>query len=323
MKVLVVGGAGYIGSHVTRCLLDDGHSVSVYDNLSTGCKENLFPEATFFRGDILDYPALLNVMQTGYDAVVHLAALKAAGESMVVPQKYSLNNISGTLNLLNVCTECGTKNVVFSSSAAIYGEPKYLPIDENHPCAPENYYGFTKLEIERFLDWYSRLKPINFAALRYFNAAGYDLQGRIYGLERNPANLLPAVMEVAVGKKERIDIFGDDYDTPDGTGIRDYIHVTDLAKAHLMALNYIAQNSTNIKINLGSENGISVLEMVEMARQVTGKAVPARVVGRRAGDPARVVASSKMASSLLGWKALNSDTQSLIESTWKVYQKTL
>ncbi|MEI6876847.1 MAG: NAD-dependent epimerase/dehydratase family protein, partial [Spirochaetota bacterium] len=194
MKILVIGGAGYIGSHVAREFLDAGHSVTVFDNLSTGARGNLFPEATFIEGDILDYPALLSVMKGGHDALIHLAAAKAAGESMTYPQKYSTQNLTGTINIINAAVEAGVLKMVFSSSAAVYGEPRYLPADEKHPTEPANYYGFTKLEIERILAWYDRLKGLRFAALRYFNAAGYDLKGRIKGLEQHPANLLPVVM---------------------------------------------------------------------------------------------------------------------------------
>jgi len=184
MKILIIGGAGYIGSHVARELLDRGHRVTVFDNFSSGLKENIFPEEEVIPGDILDYPALEKAMAGSFDALVHLAAFKAAGESMLKPEKYSVNNIAGTINILNAACAAGIRRLVFSSSAATYGEPRYLPIDEDHPTEPENYYGFTKLEIERFLAWYDKLKGLRFAALRYFNAAGYDVAGRIKGLER-------------------------------------------------------------------------------------------------------------------------------------------
>jgi UDP-glucose 4-epimerase len=320
MKVLIIGGAGYIGSHVARMLLDNGHAVTVFDNLSSGCRENLFPDAQFVEGDILEQSHLeAATSKEQYDAMVHLAAFKAAGESMIVPEKYSVNNLSGSINLLNAACKNGIKAIVFSSSAAVYGEPQYLPIDEKHPNTPENYYGFTKLEIERLLQWYDKLKGIKFAALRYFNAAGYDTEGRIRGLEQNPANLLPVVMEVASGKREKLDIFGDDYDTPDGTCIRDYVHVTDLADAHLKALEYITSKKESITLNLGSENGISVRTMVEKAREVTGKPIPASVVPRREGDPAKLIASSSDAFTVLGWKARYSDPETLLSSTWNVY----
>jgi len=321
MNILIIGGAGYIGSHVTREFIDRGDNCTVFDNFSSGLKENLFKEAKFIHGDILDYPFLLDTMKNGaFDALVHLAAFKAAGESMLKPEKYSRNNITGTINILNAACACGIKKVVFSSSAAVYGEPQYLPIDEKHPKAPENYYGFTKLEIERFLEWYDKLKNIRSASLRYFNAAGYDVKGRIKGLEQNPANLLPIIMETANGSRKEMQIFGNDYDTPDGTCIRDYIHVSDLAKGHVMALDCIIKKDKSIVVNLGSEQGFSVTEVIEAARKITGKPIPAKIVGRRAGDPARLTASSALAYELLGWKAEHSDIETLIKTSWEVYK---
>ena len=227
MKVLVIGGAGYIGSHVVKELMAQGHKVTVFDNLSSGLKQNLFKENDFIEGDILNKEQLDAAFAKGFDAYIHLAAFKAAGESMIKPEKYSVNNITGTLNILNSAVEHDCKLMVFSSSAAVFGEPQYLPIDENHPKNPENYYGYTKLSIEQFMKWYDQLKGLKFAALRYFNAAGYDPEGVLYGLEQNPANLLPIIMEVACGMREKMKIFGNDYDTRDGTCIRDYVHVTD------------------------------------------------------------------------------------------------
>ncbi len=321
MRVLVIGGAGYIGSHVVREFLDKGHSVTVFDNLSSGLKENLFPEAQFVEGDILDPASLSSTMSEGYDALVHLAAFKAAGESMLIPEKYSVNNITGTLNILNAACGAGVKKVVFSSSAATYGEPQYLPIDEGHPTNPENYYGFTKLEIERFLSWYDKLKGIRFAALRYFNAAGYDVDGRITGLERKPANLLPVVMEAAVGMRDKVQVFGNDYDTPDGTGVRDYVHVSDLATGHVQALDWIASHDRSLVVNLGSESGLSVLEIIEATRRITGREFAVDMVGRRPGDPAKLTASSSKAHELLGWKATRSDVDTLVSTTWSVYRR--
>jgi UDP-glucose 4-epimerase len=320
-SILVIGGAGYIGSHVVRALLDERFSVTVFDNMSSGREENLFPEARFIRGDILEYDSLRNAMEPGFDGLIHLAAFKAAGESMIAPEKYSRNNIIGAMNLLNAASETGVKNIVFSSSAAVYGDPAYLPLDEKHPTNPLNYYGFTKLEIERFLDWYHRLKGINYAILRYFNAAGYDVQGRLSGLERNPENLLPVVMEAAAGMRAGVSVFGDDYDTPDGTGVRDYVHVNDLADAHVMAFTRIDSKRESLLVNLGSENGISVKEMIDTTRKVTGRPVPAKIAPRRPGDAAKCVASSAKAFSLLGWKARRSDVTTLVESTWRVYEK--
>jgi UDP-glucose 4-epimerase len=321
VRILVIGGAGYIGSHVSREFLDNGYDVTVFDNLSSGKRENLFDEAKFVEGDILNYELLLSTMKQDIDGIIHLAAFKAAGESMEKPEKYSTNNISGTLNILNAASEAGVKRFVFSSSAAVYGEPEYLPIDEAHPTNPENYYGFTKLEIERFLHWYDKIKSIRYAALRYFNAAGYDPKGRISGLEVNPQNLLPVVMETAAGIRDKMMIFGDDYDTRDGTGIRDYVHVTDLAKAHLKAFEYINKKDESLTVNLGSETGISVMEMVETARRITGNEITAHIVPRRPGDPSTVLATSRKAKEILDWEAEFSDVETLVKSTWQAYLK--
>jgi UDP-glucose 4-epimerase len=324
MNILVIGGAGYIGSHVTREFLDQGHHCTVYDNLSSGLRENLFSEAKFIHGDIHDYRGLTESMRSAkFDALVHLAASKAAGESMLQPEKYSRNNINGTLNIINAAAETGIKRIVFSSSAAVYGEPEYLPIDEKHPANPENYYGFTKLEIERFLGWYEKLRGIRYACLRYFNAAGYDVKGRIKGLEQNPANLLPVVMETACGMRKELQIFGADYNTPDGTCIRDYIHVSDLAIGHAAALDYISKNEKSLVVNLGSEKGTSVKEVVETARRITGKPIPAKTVDRRPGDPAKLTASAAYALETLGWKARYSDMETLVKTSWEAYSKVL
>ena len=319
MKILILGGAGYIGSHVAREFLDNGAEVTVFDNLSSGLRENLFPEASFIHGSILDYNALRLAMTGGFDALVHLAAFKAAGESMSAPEKYSVNNISGTINILNAAVETGIRRFIFSSSAAVYGEPEYLPIDEQHPLNPENYYGFAKLEIERMLAWYERLRGIKFASLRYFNAAGYDARGRIPGLEQNPANLLPVIMEVAAGVRSSLSIFGNDYDTADGTGIRDYVHVSDLARAHYLACDYLEVENSSITVNLGSESGLSVMDILEAARRITGKVIPAEICPRRPGDPAKLVASSRLARERLGWEARHSDAENLVTTSWRVY----
>ena len=323
MRIVVIGGAGYIGSHVARRLLDAGHEVTVFDNLSHGLRENLFPDASFVHGDIrhqLELRAALAGDGTPADAVIHLAAAKAAGESMVNPEKYSSNNIAGTISVLNAMSATGVKRMVFSSSAAVYGEPDYVPLDEDHPTSPINYYGFTKLEIERILRWYDELRGIRFAALRYFNAAGYDPQGRVTGLEQSPANLLPIIMEVATGARAELQVFGDDYSTPDGTCVRDYIHVTDLADGHLAALEWIDANDQSLTVNLGSGVGISVNEMVETARQVTGHPIPARVTARRPGDPAELVATAATAKEVLGWEAQHSSAEELVATSWKAYR---
>ncbi|MDR1024886.1 MAG: UDP-glucose 4-epimerase GalE [Treponema sp.] len=321
MNVLIIGGAGYIGSHVTRELLDQGCQASVFDNLSAGLRENLFPEAEFIYGDIMDYQALRRAMGSGkFDALIHLAAFKAAGESMVAPEKYSRNNISGTLNILNAASEAGIKNIVFSSSAAVYGEPEYIPIDEKHPVNPENYYGFTKLEIERFLGWYDKLRGIRSARLRYFNAAGYDVKGRIRGKELTPANLVPIIMEAAAGIRKSMQVYGSDYDTPDGTCIRDYIHVSDLAAAHVKALEYIMQKGQSLTVNLGTGKGTSVTEVIEAARRITGRDIPVTITDRRPGDPAKLTASSDLALAAMNWKAEHSHIDTIIRTSWEVYQ---
>ena len=320
MKVLVIGGAGYIGSHVVKEMMKAGHEVTVFDNLSSGLRCNLFPKNDFIYGNILIERDLDQAFARGFDAFVHLAAFKAAGESMVEPEKYSINNITGTLNIMNAAVKHNCKRMIFSSSAAVFGSPEYLPIDEDHPKNPENYYGFTKLEIERFMNWYDQLRGMRFAALRYFNAAGYDPEGEIRGLEQNPANLLPRVMEVAAGMKSGMKVFGTDYDTRDGTCIRDYVHVTDLARAHVMALDYITKNDKSLTVNLGTEKGTTVKEIIDAARKITGKEIPSEDVERRPGDPACLYATSKRAKELLGWEPKYSDVDTLVKTTWEVYK---
>mgnify|MGYP002624310826 CR=1 FL=1 len=323
MKVLVIGGAGYIGSHVVKALMAKEHSVTVFDNLSSGLRQNLFKENDFIHGDILNTEQLDKAFARGFDAFIHMAAFKAAGESMIEPEKYSVNNLTGTINIMNAALKHGCKRMVFSSSAAVFGEPQYLPIDEKHPKNPENYYGFTKLNIEQIMQWYDQLKGLRFAALRYFNAAGYDPEGVLYGLEQNPANLLPVIMETACGMRKQLKVFGNDYDTRDGTCIRDYVHVTDLADAHVRALDYITRENRSLTVNLGSEKGVTVTEMLEAARRITGQEIPAEYVGRRAGDPACLYATSAYAREALDWKPRYSDVDPLISTTWKAYQKYL
>jgi len=319
MKVLVIGGAGYIGSHVVKEFMKSGHKVTVFDNLSSGLRCNLFPENDFIYGNILIQNDLDSAFAKGFDAFVHLAAFKAAGESMISPEKYSVNNIIGTLNIINSAVSHGCMKMIFSSSAAIFGEPEYLPIDEKHPKNPINYYGFTKLKIEEFMDWYDQLKGLKFAALRYFNAAGYDPEGKIRGLEMEPANLLPRVMEAALGLRE-LKVFGTDYETRDGTCIRDYVHVTDLARAHVMALDYISKENKSLKLNLGTEQGTTVKEIIDASRKITGKAIPVEDAPRRPGDPASLYATSKLAKELLGWEPKFSDVDTLVRTTWNVFK---
>jgi UDP-glucose 4-epimerase len=318
MNILVTGGAGYIGSHVVLDLLEADHDVIILDDLSLGREQNIHPDAQFIFGSTLDNEALKICFRDQVDTVIHLAAFKAAGESMTDPEKYSKNNISGTINLLNAMTDHGVDTFVFSSTAAVYGYPEYLPIDEDHPTEPINYYGFTKLVIESFLEWYGKLRGLKYASLRYFNAAGYDPKGRILGLEQNPANLLPIVMEVASGVRDKMEVFGDDYDTPDGTGVRDYIHVSDLASAHVKALDYL-QSGDSIMVNLATGKGYSVMEVIENAREITGHPIPYEITARRDGDPAKLIATSKSAGELLGWETKFSDLESLLKSMWRVY----
>ena len=322
MNILIIGGAGYIGSHVVREFLDRGHRVTVFDNLSSGLWENIPKEAEFHKGTILDYGFLRSSCRQSLDAVVHLAAFKAVGESMEKPEKYSLNNICGTINILNAMSEAGTKYLIFSSSASVYGTPQYVPLDERHPINPESYYAFTKAEIERIMGWYDKLKGIRFASLRYFNAAGYDVKGRVSGLERNPSNLIPVIMEVAVGMRKELSIFGNDYDTKDGTCIRDYIHVSDLAAGHAVALDFIAKNDRSLTVNMGSETGASVLEILNAARRITGCPIPSVITGRRVGDPDVSTASAKLARERLGWKPEHSTIETIISSTWEVYSRS-
>ena len=319
MKVLVTGGAGYIGSHIVLDLLNADHEVVILDDMSRGAEKNIHGDAQFIRGSTLDASKVRKALAGGVEAVVHLAAFKAAGESMTDPEKYSTNNISGTLTLLNAMVADKVKTIVFSSTAAVYGYPEYLPMDEDHPTEPINYYGYTKLAIEQYLKWYGQLKGVKFAALRYFNAAGYDDHGRVLGLEKNPANLVPIIMEVASGQKQVFELFGNDYDTPDGTGIRDYIHVTDLASAHLLALDYLLSHD-HLTVNLSSGESHSVLDVVKMAEKVTRRNIAYNVVNRRSGDPAELVATSKLAKETLGWEPIHSGLEELLSSMWKVYQ---
>ena len=322
MRLIVTGGAGYIGSHIV-CELNarTKHEVVVVDSMEKGSEVNLFPQNEFIKGDIADDAILKKIFSKKVDAVFHFAAWKGAGESMILPEKYSINNLNGTLKLLTAMSENNCKKFIFSSSAAVYGAPVYLTIDENHPLNQENYYGYTKVAIEENLKWYDKLRGMKFAALRYFNAAGYDTQGRVRGLERTPANLLPIIMETASGMRESFEIFGEDYDTPDGTCVRDYIHVSDLALAHLLSLDYIIANESSITINLGSENGYSVKEITSMAEQVVGRPIPHKIGARRPGDPAKLLASSAKARELLNWKPVFSDSKTLIESMWNVYPR--
>jgi len=319
-KILVTGGAGYVGSHVVKALRDAGKSPVVFDNLSTGLRENLLPNIPFFLGDTLFSEQLKQALK-GVDSIIHMAAHKAAGESMKDPGKYAINNLTGTINLLNAAAEAKIKYFVFSSSAAVYGEPKYLPLDEAHPTEPLNFYGYTKLEIENLLVWFSKLKDIRFASLRYFNAAGYDIEGEINGLEIEPNNLIPIVLETIMGKRKEVVVFGSDYDTHDGSCIRDYIHVNDLAEAHLKALDYLVSQNQNLVVNLGTSKGLSVLEVLSIARKVSGTDFKFKLGPRRAGDPAVVLAKASLAEKLLKWTPKNSNVTTLLETSLRAYIK--
>jgi UDP-glucose 4-epimerase len=288
--------------------------------MSSGLQENLLPGIPFIKGDT-QFPEQLASAMKGVDSIIHMAALKAAGESMTEPEKYAENNISGTINLLNAATAAKVKYFVFSSSAAVYGEPQYLPLDESHPTTPINFYGHTKLAIENLLHWYSQLKGLRFSSLRYFNAAGYDVDGELNGLEHKPNNLLPIVLETIVGRREKVEVFGTDYDTRDGSCIRDYIHVSDLAEAHLKALEYLKHENQDLVINLGTSKGLSVLEIIQIAREVSGQEFNYTLGPRRAGDPAVVLAKAELAAELLGWRPKHSDAHTLLETTLRAYQQ--
>jgi len=317
MNVLVTGGAGYIGSHVVLDLLDSGHKVTVLDDLSLGFEKNVDVRAEFIKGSILSEQDLKTAFSSEPSAVVHLAAWKAAGESMVNPEKYSTNNIMGTLKLLMAMVDSGVQKMIFSSSAAVYGYPEYLPIDEQHPTNPINYYGYTKLAIEENLRWYSKLKGISFVALRYFNAAGYDSKNRVTIPEQNPQNLLPIVMEVATGERDKIEVFGDDYNTADGTCLRDYIHVSDLATAHTKSIQFLQQEEKDLIVNLGTGYGHTVLDVIREAKIITQHPIPYEFVERRAGDPEKLIASFEMAADILKWSPIQSDLNQILQTMWE------
>lgn len=322
MRILIVGGAGYIGSHIGLEAINQGYEVTVFDDLSTGFKKNIHPSANFFKGSTLFEEDLNQVMKkNSFDVVIHLAGCKAAGESMINPSKYAQNNIIGGINLLKACVDNEVDKFIFSSSAAVYGIPKHNPIDESHPLLPINYYGHTKLLLENNLKWFSDLNKIRYASLRYFNAAGYDLEEKILEKEKHPQNLIPIVMETAVQKRDKLFVFGNDYDTKDGTGIRDYIHVTDLAVGHLSALKYISEKNKDLVVNLGTGRGHSVLDIINMTKNVSGKNIEYNFSDRRAGDPNIVIAGSNKAEKLINWAPKHSDLHTIIESTWNIYNQ--
>ena len=318
MKILVTGGAGYIGSHVVMLLCERGHDVVVLDDLSLGNKDAIDKRASFIEGTILNNEDLSKSL-SGVDVVIHLAAYKSAGESMKNPLKYTKNNIDGSISLLRSMVEHNVKNIIFSSSAAVYGLPEYLPLDEKHPLKPINHYGYTKLQTEKTIDLYSKEKQIRYINLRYFNAAGYDSQGRITYIEKNPANLIPSVMEVASRIRDKLFVYGNDFNTNDGTGVRDYVHVSDLARAHLAAIDILSTHQS-ATINLGSEKQYSVMDVIKLTEKITAKEIPYEVAGRREGDPDKIYASSENALNLLGWFAKDSELNNIIETTWRIYK---
>lgn len=323
MRILVIGGAGYIGSHFVRHACDAGHHVHVMDNLSTGYVTSVDNRASFWLGNINIEEDCSKQMEFARPEVVFcFAGLKAAGDSMCHPHEYAHTNIGGILNVLMAMRVHDVQNFIFSSSAAVYGIPQYTPVDELHPTNPENFYGFTKLQIEQILQWYSKLNKIRYASLRYFNAAGYDVnpcQTFTPHVERDPTNLLPVVMETAVGQREWVYIFGNDYDTPDGTGVRDFIHVNDLASAHLLASEFIIKTNTDLTVNLGMETGYSVLQVLSHAEEVVGKTLPSKVIERRSGDAAKVISSSIRAQRVLKWQPVYSDIDTILRTMWRMY----
>jgi UDP-glucose 4-epimerase len=314
MKVLVTGGAGYIGSVVVEQLVASGHGAVVYDNLSRGHRGAVIPEAELIVGDLTDREMLARAMgEAGIEAVVHMAASSQVGESVAQPSKYFQNNLVAGLTLLDSMLEAGVRKIVFSSTAATYGVPSRLPIAEDAPQIPTNPYGETKLAFERALRWYGEAYDLRSASLRYFNAAGASER---CGEDHEPeSHLIPLVLRVAAGRADHVRIFGEDYPTPDGTCIRDYIHVTDLATAHVLALAALERGSC--AYNLGYGSGYSVLEVVEMARQVTGRAIPTESAPRRPGDPPVLIASSDLLMRDLGWQPRASELDLIIESAWR------
>jgi UDP-glucose 4-epimerase len=318
--VFVTGGAGYIGSVATEMLLDAGHRVVVFDNLAKGHRKAVDPRAVFLEGDIADGALVERTLEAHrVDAVMHFAAHSLVGESMENAAKYFDNNVSAGLTLLNAMLRAGVRMMVFSSSAATYGMPERSPIEESDSTAPINPYGESKLVYEQLLSWFDKVHGIKFVSLRYFNAAGASEQ---YGEVHDPeTHLIPLVLQVALGQRPQVQIYGEDYETPDGTAIRDYIHVIDLAEAHVLALDWLRRDGESHIFNLGNGAGFSVREVIEAARRVTGHPIPAQVGPRRPGDPPVLVASSKRISETLGWKPRYPDLGTIIESAWRWHSK--
>ncbi|EMB67463.1 UDP-glucose 4-epimerase GalE [Streptococcus mutans] len=319
MAILVLGGAGYIGSHMVDRLIEKGEEeVVVVDSLVTGHRAAVHPSAKFYQGDLADREFMSMVFgeNPDVDAVIHFAAYSLVAESMKKPLKYFDNNTAGMIKLLEVMSEFGVKYIVFSSTAATYGIPNEIPIKETTPQRPINPYGESKLMMETIMKWSDRAYGIKFVPLRYFNVAGAKPDGSI-GEDHSPeTHLLPIILQVAQGVREKIMIFGDDYNTPDGTNVRDYVHPFDLADAHLLALNYLRQGNPSTAFNLGSSTGFSNLQILEAARKVTGQKIPAEKAARRSGDPDTLIASSEKAREVLGWKPQFDDIEKIIASAW-------
>lgn len=317
MTVLVLGGAGYIGSHTVFELIEKGEDVVIVDNLQTGHVEAIHPKARFYKGDIRDREFLDCVFEKeNIDAVIHFAANSLVGESMTNPLKYYDNNLCGTKVLLDSMVAHNIDKIVFSSTAAVYGEPESIPILETDKTEPTNTYGETKLAMEKMFKWVSKAHGLRYVSLRYFNACGAHVSGKI-GEDHNPeTHLIPLILQVPNGKRELISIFGDDYDTKDGTCVRDYIHVTDLAQAHILAVKYLREGNESNIFNLGNGVGFTVKEVIETARKVTQHLIPAKIEPRRAGDPAKLIASSEKARKILGWKPEFTDLEKIISTAW-------
>jgi UDP-glucose 4-epimerase len=315
MRVLVTGGAGYIGSVVTDELLAAGHDVVVFDNLAKGHRDAVAPAATFIHGDLRDPAGIAAIVASRCDAVVHMAASSLVGESMVAPGAYYANNVMATMHLLDGMVRGTARALVFSSTAAVYGEPDRQPIDEDAPTVPSNPYGETKLAVERMLRWYSRAHGVGSVSLRYFNAAGATaLRGERHDPE---THLIPLVLAAAADPAARVTVFGDDYPTRDGTCVRDYVHVSDLAKAHVLALEALAAGRLECaSFNLGCGGGFTVREVIEAARRVTGRSIAVDVAARRAGDPAVLVATSARIREALGWSPEFADLDAIVGSAW-------
>jgi UDP-glucose 4-epimerase len=312
MKIFLTGGAGYIGSITAECLLDEGHEVVVFDNLEQGHRAAVDPRVSFIEGDLRDRDAVREALVTARpEAVMHFAAYALVGESMEDPMRYFRNNVTGGIHLVEAMLAAGVKKIIFSSTCASYGYPDQFPMTEDLPQRPVNPYGESKLMFERILVWARERKGIEPVFLRYFNAAGATEK---YGEDHDPeTHLIPLVLFVALGKRDKIMIFGDDYDTPDGTCIRDYIHIVDLAQAHMLA---VTGNHTGA-FNLGNGSGYSVKEVIEVAREITGHPIPAEIAPRRPGDPDRLVASSKKAREVLGWKPAYPDLKDIVSHAWR------